>query len=119
MVHQTVDSRKKLRYTEINGKTGKEFRGMDFLGKVGDTISAKGKIAMDKAKILAEIAGLRGQIATCEEVIKKNYMEIGKLYFEEYSDVPEAPFEKQCEAIRNARKGTEELKLKIEQLKKM
>ena len=37
----------------------------------------------------------------CEEVMKKNYLEIGKIYFEQYSDMPEHPFEKQCEAITN------------------
>ena len=48
---------------------------MDFIEKIGDTISAKGKEAADKAKELAEIASLKSQIGTCEEIIKKNYME--------------------------------------------
>ena len=47
---------------------------MEILEKIGDTISEKGKEAADKAKEIAEIVSLRGQIATCEEVIKKNYM---------------------------------------------
>ena len=62
---------------------------------------------------------LKSQIATCQEVIKKNYLEIGKLYYEEYRDVEDAPFEKQREAITNARKGEEELQAKIEELKRM
>lgn len=90
---------------------------MDFIEKLGDTISSKGREAADKAKELAEIAGLKSQIATCEEVIKKNYMEIGKLYYEEYSDVSDAPFEKQCRAIRNAKHGVEELREKIKEIK--
>jgi len=90
---------------------------MDFLEKIGDTISAKGKEAADKAKEVAEIAGLKSQIATCEEVIKKNYTQIGKIYFEQYGDMPEAPFEKQCKAIRDARHGVEELQRKIEEIK--
>ena len=52
-------------------------------------------------------------------MIKKNYLEIGKLYYEEYRDVEDAPFEKQREAITNARKGEEELQAKIEELKRM
>ena len=90
---------------------------MDLLEKVGTSIAAKSKEAVHKAKILAEVASLKGQIAACEEVIKKNYLEIGKLYYEEYSDVPDAPFEKQCTAIRNARNGVLELQEKIDELK--
>ena len=90
---------------------------MDLLEKVGGTISAKGKEVAEKARVLAEIASLKSQIAACEDIIKKNYQEIGKQYFEEYSDVPDAPFEKQCEAVRNAQRGVQELQEKIEMLK--
>lgn len=90
---------------------------MDILEKIGDTISVKGKEAADKAKEVAEIASLRSQIATCEEVIKKNYMEIGKLYYELYGDMSEEDFAKQCRAIKNARHGVEELQQKINHIK--
>lgn len=90
---------------------------MDLLEKVGGTISAKGREVAEKARVLAEIGSLKSQIAACEEIIKKNYQEIGKLYFEEYSDVPDAPFEKQCTAIRNAQNGVQDLQEKIEALK--
>lgn len=90
---------------------------MDFLEKLGDTITTKGKEAADKAKELAEIANLKSQISTCEEVIKKNYMEIGKIYFEQYGDIPEAPFEKQCRAINNAKRGATDLQEKIKEIK--
>lgn len=79
------------------------------------TDRAKG--AADRAKELAEIAGLKSQIATCETVRKKNYAEIGKLYYERYGKEPDALFEKQCRSIANAEKGIEELKKKIEELK--
>ncbi|MCI8286187.1 MAG: hypothetical protein HFH89_00680 [Lachnospiraceae bacterium] len=91
---------------------------MDFFEKLEDTISTKGREVADKAKTLAEIASLKGQIATCEDIIKKNYLEIGKLYYEEYSDVPEAPFEKQCKAIEDAQRGVRDLQDKIEMLKR-
>lgn len=52
---------------------------MDFFEKLGDTITTKGKEVTGKAKDLAEIANLKGQIGTCEDVIKKNYIEIGRL----------------------------------------
>lgn len=54
---------------------------MDFLGK----LSEKGKVAADKAKDLAEVASLKAQIATNENVIKKTYTEIGKIYYQEHS----------------------------------
>ena len=60
---------------------------MDIIEKIGDTITEKGKVAADKAKELAAIANLKSQISTCEEVMKKNYLEIGKIYFEQYSDM--------------------------------
>ena len=73
--------------------------------------------AADKAKELAAIANLKSQISTCEEVMKKNYLEIGKIYFEQYSDMPEPPFEKQCETIKNSQRAIADLQEKIEQLK--
>ena len=78
---------------------------MDIIEKIGDTITEKGKVAADKAKELAAIANLKSQISTCEEVMKKNYLEIGKIYFEQYSDMPEPPFEKQCETIKNSQRA--------------
>ena len=90
---------------------------MDFFEKLGETISAKGKEVADKAKDTAEILRLRSQISTCEEVIKKNYLEIGKLFFEQYGQETEAPFEKQCTAIRNAQYGIKELQEKIDEIK--
>lgn len=90
---------------------------MDFFEKLGETISAKGKEVADKAKDQAEILNLKGQISTCEEVIKKNYLEIGKLFYEQYGDDADAPFEKQRMAIKNAHVGARELQKKIDELK--
>lgn len=90
---------------------------MDILEKIGGTISCKGKEAADKAKELADIASLKSQIATCEEVIKKNYMEIGRLYYELYADMPEEAFEKACRSIKNAKHGVDELQQKIKEVK--
>lgn len=90
---------------------------MDILNKLGDTITAKGRAVADKAKETAEIVSLRSQISTCEEVIRKNYMEIGKRYFEQYGDIPEEGFQKQCSAVKNAQNGIKELREKISELK--
>lgn len=90
---------------------------MDFIEKLGDTISSKGKEVAEKAKETAEILALKGQISTCEEVIRKNYVEIGKMYFEQYGEMPGEPFEKQCRAIHNAMNGVKELQERINELK--
>ncbi|MCM1175598.1 MAG: hypothetical protein NC341_11170 [Blautia sp.] len=89
----------------------------NFMGRVGETISAKGKEVTDKAKELAEIAGLRSQINTCEEVVKKNYMEIGRRYYEQHGSEPEEAYEEQCRAVRNAQTGIADLEKKMKELK--
>lgn len=88
---------------------------MDFFEKIGETITAVGREATDKAKELAEIASLKNQIHSCEDVIKKNYIEIGKIYYENFGENPEEIFVKQCKAIHNAEEGKAALE---EQLKK-
>lgn len=93
----------------------------NFVSKLGETITTKGKEVTDKAKDLAEIANLRGQINTCEEVVKKNYMEIGKKYYEKHASVPdeemEEDYEEACRAIRNAQIGIADLEAKIKEIK--
>lgn len=90
---------------------------MDFFEKVGETITSRGKDVADKARELAEIASLRSQIGTCEEVVKKNYMEIGKLYYEQFKDSDSCDFMEQCTAITNARNGVSALEEKIRNIK--
>ncbi|MBR1930125.1 MAG: hypothetical protein IJ833_01430 [Lachnospiraceae bacterium] len=94
---------------------------MDFIEKIGDVVSEAGKEAFDKAKELKEIAHLKSQIAACQEVVDKNYLEIGKLYYEKYKENAEAgenlALAKQCRAIENAQRGVDELKEKLQQIK--
>lgn len=90
---------------------------MDYLNKIGDTISTKGKVVANKAKDMAEIVSLKSQISTCEEVIKNNYMEIGRLFMEQYKDAEDAPFEKQRRAIINAQAGIADLQRQIREIK--
>ncbi len=89
----------------------------NFVSKLGETITPKGKEVSDKAKDLAEIANLRSQISTCEEVVKKNYMEIGKKYYELHGSMPEQEYEEQCRAISNAQIGIADLEAKIKEIK--
>lgn len=90
---------------------------MDFIEKLGDTIAGKGKEVAGKAKNTAEIFNLKNQISTCEEVVKKNFQEIGRIYYETYGASPEEPFAAPCEAVRNAYIGINNLQDKINELK--
>lgn len=90
---------------------------MDFFNKVEETITTKGQIVVDKAKEMAEIASLKSQIGTCEEVIKKNYAEIGRIYYENFGDNPEELFVKQCRSVKNAQAGIQDLEQKIKEIK--
>lgn len=90
---------------------------MDFFDRLNDTITAKGKEVSEKAKELAQIASLRSQISTCEDVIRKNYIEIGRLYYEKEGLEPEVEYEEFCRAIRNAKTGIEALEEQMKKLK--
>ncbi|MBQ9136253.1 MAG: hypothetical protein IJX66_09205 [Lachnospiraceae bacterium] len=90
---------------------------MDFFNKVEETLTTKGRAVADKAKEMAEIASLKSQIGTCEDVIKKNYAEIGRIYYENFGDCAEELFAKQCRAIKNAQIGVSELEQKIRDIK--
>ena len=93
------------------------FDGKSFFSKIGETISIKGKEVTDKAKDVAEIANLRSQIRTYEEVVKKNYMEIGRCYYEMHGSMPEADYEEQCSAVNHAQAGIAELEDRIREIK--
>ena len=89
----------------------------------------KGQLVANKAKDLAEIAKLKSQIFSCEEVIRKNQLEIGNMVYADYEAWKEAresgdelnpePFqgktecEKQCVAIANAKRAIADLKKQI------
>lgn len=59
-------------------------------------------VAVDKGKELGEIGKLKVNNATEQETIKKAYSEIGRLYFAERGDAPEAPYADLCQKIRDA-----------------
>ena len=93
---------------------------MELMDKLSETIVTKGRIAVenisDKAREVAgmareisETASLKRRIATCEAVRNKNYMEIGRLYYEKFADTEDNAFAKQCKAIYNAEKAIEKL----------
>lgn len=91
---------------------------MDVFERFGETLKQKSKIAAEKAKEVAGVAQLKIQLSTQEDIIKKNYQEIGKRYFDLYRDMPEDPFMKECDDIKAAQREIEKIKEQIELLKK-
>lgn len=90
---------------------------MEFLDKLGATITTKGKEVSDKAKDLAEIAGLKGKISACEDTIRKNYIEIGRKYYEQHADDPEEAYGAACRDITIAKSDIAELEKQIREVK--
>ena len=90
---------------------------MDFFDKSGETLSTKGKEVSDKAKDMAEIVNLKGQIHTCEELIKKRYTEIGKIYYEKHGSTPEEEYIDACRDIENAQNAIVDLERRMKELK--
>lgn len=90
---------------------------MDVFRQMEVALTAAGQDVVGKAKEVSAVAGLKSQIGTCEEVIKKNYAEIGRLYYENFGNNPEELFAKQCRAITNAKEGVKDLEQKIRTIK--
>lgn len=93
------------------------FDGKEIVNKIGETISAKGKEVTDKAKDVAEIVRLKSQIKSCEDTMKRNYMEIGRRYYELHASTPEEHYAEQCIAINNAQDNIAEYEQKIKEIK--
>ena len=89
---------------------------MAFWENFGETITAKSKEMADKAKNFTDIASLKGQIVSQENVILRQYKEIGREYYAAHKDDAEADFPQQMEAIKKAENIIEELKKKISDL---
>lgn len=93
------------------------FDGKSFVSKISETISTKGKEVSYKAKDLAEIAALKSQIRGCEDTIRRNYIELGKLYYERQGAEPEEAYEEYCKAVSDARNSIKELEDKIKDIR--
>lgn len=90
---------------------------MDFFEKVGEKVYTTGKNLSEKAKEMAAVADLKGQMNTCKEVIKKNYSHIGKIYYANNALHPEPEYADMIQEIRAAQKKIDELQKQIDFLK--
>lgn len=90
---------------------------MDVFEKIGESVYTATFKVKNKAKEVADIASLKAQVSTCDEVIRKNYIAIGKAYYEKYKDSEDAEFAKHCTAIKNAETGKKRLLSEIDDRK--
>ena len=89
---------------------------MAFWENLGGTITAKSKEMADKAKNFTDIASLKGQIVAQENVILRQYKEIGREYYAAHKDDAEFEFPEFMEAIKKAEDTIDGLKKKIADL---
>ncbi len=90
---------------------------MDFFEKVGEKVYTTGKNISEKAKEMAAVADLKSQMNTCNTVIKKNYAQIGKIYYANNALNPEPEYEELIQEIRTTQKKIDELQKKIDFVK--
>lgn len=98
--------------------TNTDFGGtvMDFeniMNRVTDLAQA----GAAKAREIAEIGKLKVNNAAEEDTIRKAYIEIGKLYYEEHSASPEAAYAALCAKITASKEKIEYNKQKIADIK--
>ena len=89
---------------------------MDFFSKLGDAICETSKDVSQKVSDLTGIARLNMDIRNREELVRKQYLEIGKKYYELHKQ-DEEPFLEEITLINETLEEIEQLKAKIADLK--
>lgn len=90
---------------------------MDFFEKVGDTITVKSKEIAKKAKEVADVAKLSSQVSSEKDKINKNYIEIGRAYYNAHLQDENYEYEGLCGEITASMDKITELKKEIQTLK--
>ena len=84
---------------------------VDFIGELIEKFTKKKNDTLDSLE-------LRSEIKTCENLVNRSYMAIGRKYYEMHKDGDFDPeFEKQFKEITNASKAIEDLKSTLEDIK--
>ncbi len=90
---------------------------MDFFEKFGEKVYETGKNVSEKAKDMVAVADLKSQINTCNAVIKKDYSQIGKIYYSNNALNPDPEYADLIQEIRNTQKKIDELQKQIDFIK--
>lgn len=64
----------------------------DFFGRLEETISTTGKAAAQKAREVADSAKRHNDIRVVKKQLNDLYKQVGKMYFEESMDYPQAEY---------------------------
>jgi NADH dehydrogenase/NADH:ubiquinone oxidoreductase subunit G len=90
---------------------------MAFFDSLKETVTDLAQAGVAKSKQVAEITKLKAANMSEEDAIKKAYIELGKLYYAERGDAPEAAYISSCEKITTAKANIEANNAKIAELK--
>lgn len=90
---------------------------MDFFQKIGNTLSNTGKDLAEKTKKLSDTSKLNSEISKQQNAINEAYRQIGKIYFEKYSNLDCSELRELCDSITASNTKIDELKKEINQIK--
>ena len=90
---------------------------MDFFDKLGESIVTAGKDVSQKAKDLSGVAKLNLDIKNKEDYISKQYIEIGKMYYEAHKNEDAGEFLEQMAVITEAQESIVSMREEIMKLK--
>lgn len=90
---------------------------MGFFDNLKSKATDLAQTGVAKSKQLAEITKLKAANMGEEDTIKKAYIELGKLYYEEKGMAPEGAYVAACERITAARAAIETNNARIDELK--
>lgn len=76
------------------------------------------KIVADKARELSQIASIRAQIVGCDNVMYKNYRELGKAYYEAHKDDVAPEYAEVMNIIADSLAKKEDLLAQLAEIKK-
>jgi len=92
-------------------------KAAEIAGTIADKSLIFAKKAADKTKSAARITRLNAEIAAERDRVKKNYSEIGKLYYENFKDEPAEVVAQAVSEISISMAIIESKKAEIEELK--
>ncbi|MCC8155671.1 MAG: hypothetical protein LIO54_00025 [Oscillospiraceae bacterium] len=87
------------------------------IGQASDGAKDLADKAAEKAKVSGRIAKLGMELASARETVKKNYQELGKLYFDQHADDPEPEFVQLIEELRITMQNIADMEAETAELK--
>lgn len=86
---------------------------MDFFDKLGESLTAAGKDVSQKAKDMSEIAKLKLDIKSKEDYVEKQFVELGKAYFEKHKEEEGIEEAEQFFLIKEAQEAIDRMRAEV------